>query len=462
MVTYNNLKQKVVDLKELTQKILIKRMISSLSDASNENLLKIAGLFEKLNKDDPIYQSILKNVKKAIIENHPSVDYMRRILNDIDTNCRDKFIENLVINGLILRNKKRIEAVNNGYYVPTAILISPTMRCNLNCVGCYAGNYSKNDDLSYELFDRIISEAEEMGVGIFTILGGEPLVIKKEFFDIAKKHNSSYFQFYTNGTLIDEKTAEEIRALGNILPVISIEGGQKETDERRGKGVYSKVMRAMEILKQKKVPFGYSVAVTNKNAEVVSSDEFLNKMIEKGAYIGWYFLYMPVGIKPDIKLMPTPSQRKMLLDRWKVVRDKKPIFIVDFWNDAPFVGGCIAGKEYTHINSKGDVEPCIFTHFAVDNIKNKPLKEIMMSGFFKELRKRQPFNDNLYMPCMWIDNPKIGKKMIEKFHAYPTHSGAETILNDMKLRTGINKYSKEVKKIYDPLWKEEMKNKKEC
>lgn len=448
------------ELKENVEKKVIKEIIKGLSDASNENILRLVGLFERLKVNDDSFKAVIAAVKTAIKENHPMLILMKKVMKEMDPNCRDRFIENFLVQGLILNIRKRKKLEEEGSAALMSVLISPTMRCNLNCIGCYAGNYNKKDDLSFELFDKVVSEGEEMGVGIFTILGGEPLVVKDELFEICRKHNKSYFQFYTNGCLIDEKVASELQELGNLMPVISIEGYEKETDERRGKGVYEKVMEVMDLLKVKGIPFGYSVAVTNKNAELICSDEFIDFMIDKGAYIGWHFLYMPVGKKPDLKLMPTPKQRKYLRDRWIDVRATKPIFIIDFWNDAPFVGGCIAGKHYIHVTSKGDVEPCIFTHFAVDNVKNKPLKEIMNSEYFKALRSKQPYGDNLYMPCMWIDHPEVGKEMHEKFGCYPTHEGADSILKDKKIRAGLAKYSQEVHEIYDPVWKEEQEAKK--
>lgn len=447
------------ELKENVQKKVIKEIIKGLSDTSNENLLRLIGLFEKLSPDDSITKAIIAAVKKLIKNNHPIVNLMKKFMKDIDPNCRDKFIENLIIQGLMFNQKKRTKLQDEGSAALMSVLISPTMRCNLNCVGCYAGNYSKADDLDFETFDKIVTEGEEMGVGAFTILGGEPLVVKDELFKICRKHNKSYFQFFTNGCLIDENVAKELQEIGNLMPIISIEGYKKETDERRGEGVYDKVMKVMDLLKENRIPFGYSVAVTSKNAELVCSDEFIDFIIGKGAYIGWHFLYMPIGRKPDLKLMPTPKQRKYLRDRWIHIRATRPIFIIDFWNDAPMVGGCIAGKHYIHVTSKGDVEPCIFTHFAVDNVKNKPLKEIMNSEYFKELRRRQPYHDNLYMPCMWIDNPEVGKEVHEKFGCYPTHEGADSILKDKKTREGLKKYSKEVHEIFDPVWKEEQEAK---
>jgi MoaA/NifB/PqqE/SkfB family radical SAM enzyme len=452
MGIYNNIKESV-------EKKVLRELIKSLSDTSDKGLLRIGTVIEKLSSSDSTVRAVVLAGKNAVRNNHPMVTFIRKIAKEMNPKCRDKFVENLIVQGLILNQKKRKKCEAEGFFSPLSVLISPTMRCNLNCIGCYAGNYSKKDDLGFEMFDKIVTEGEELGTGVFTILGGEPLVVKDELFKICEKHNKSYFQFFTNSCLIDEKVADKLAELGNMLPIISIEGYEKETDGRRGKGVYQKIMKAMDLLRSKGVPFGYSVAVTNKNTELVSSDEFVDFMIKKGAYIGWHFLYMPVGKNPDLSLMPTPKQRKHLKDRWEHIRATRPIFIVDFWNDAPFVGGCIAGKHYIHVTSKGDVEPCIFTHFAVDNVKNKSLAEVMKSGYFAELRRRQPYHDNLYMPCMWIDHPEVGAEVHAKFGCYPTHEGADEILKDKKIREGLKKYSKEVHEIFDPVWEKEKKEK---
>jgi MoaA/NifB/PqqE/SkfB family radical SAM enzyme len=454
MEIYDKFKERKEKIKEESQKKIARKILYNLDDVSNENLVRLASLMQIIAPSDERYKAAVAKVKTLIQQGHPSVDLIRKILKEIEPKYREKLVENLIINGLILNQRKRKKLKDEGFVVPMSVLISPTMRCNLNCVGCYAGKYNKKDDMSFEVFDRIITEAEELGIAFFTILGGEPLILKDNLFKICKKHNKSFFQFYTNGTLIDETVVKELKKLGNIIPIISLEGYEKETDERRGKGTYAKVMDVMDLLKKNKIPFGFSAVISRKNAEIISDEKFIDFMIKKGAFIGWFFLYMPIGNNPDLKLMPTPKQRRALKDRWDYIRKTKPIFIIDFWNDAPYVGGCIAGKFYIHITSKGDVEPCIFTHFAVDNIKNKSLKEVMLSDFFKELRKRQPFNENLYLPCMWIDNPSVSRDIFSKFKCYPTHEGADIILKDEKIKKGLDKYSKEVKKEYASLGKD--------
>lgn len=432
-----------------TKKALIKQIINVSSKFSNENLIRIMYLVEKIVREKD--KSKARRLRALLKQNHPSLRLIRNILTNYDPNCVNKFINNFIIEGLMDNTGWREDQKKQGNAAPFTVLISPSMRCNLNCVGCYANSYSKKDDLGYELVNRVVKEAKELKTVYFTILGGEPF-IWEDLFKLFKENSDCYFAVYTNGTLINDSLCQKLKQVGNVMPMLSIEGFEKKTDERRGKGVYKKVLAAMDLLKKHKILFGYSVCVTRKNQEIVFGDEFVDLMIEKGAIIGFYFLFMPVCGNPDMSLMPTPLQRVNMLERRNYIRGNKPLFIVDFWNDAPYVGGCIAGKYYFHITSKGDVEPCIFTHFAVDNIKEKSLKECLNSNYFKTLRKKQPFNENLLLPCQWIDNPEVSREMYEKFNLKSTHTGADDILTSEKLKKSMDIYAKEVKKLYDPIW----------
>jgi len=438
-----------MEIKNNLKKQILKSAILLLSRVSDENIIRFTHLIEKVTPSE--HKEIVRFVRNLYQKKHPALLLTKRILNNVHKNCLKKFLENFILRALFEYSKKSKELAKEGLVPPFTLLISPSMRCNLRCRGCYAQNYKKEDDLPFEIFDRVIEEGKEMGVVFFTILGGEPL-LREDLFEIFKKHSDVYFQFYTNGTLINEKIAKKLIEIGNAFPQISIEGFEKDTDYRRGKGTFEKVMRTMDILRKNKVPFGYSVCVTRKNAEIVTSDEFLDLMIEKGALIGWYFLYMPVCGDKNTELMPTPEQRNKQRLRRDYIRAKKPIFIIDFWNDAPYVGGCIAAKYYCHINNFGDVEPCIFTHFAQVNIKKASLKEALNCQFFKEIRKRQPYSPNLLMPCMLIDHPNVSRELYQICKPYPTHPGALTLFKEVK--DDLDRYSLEVHRIYDKVWEE--------
>jgi MoaA/NifB/PqqE/SkfB family radical SAM enzyme len=301
--------------------------------------------------------------------------------------------------------------------------------------------------------ERLVAEARELGVYYMIILGGEPF-INSFMLDIYEKFNDVMFTPFTNGTMITPEVADRIATLGNVIPMFSLEGFQEETDERRGAGTFQKVMKAMDLLKDRGVLFGVSSATTRKNVETVTSNEFIDMLIEKGAKMSWFFMYMPIGESPDIDSMLTPKQRLYLGERTRSLRIEKPYFTIDFFNDAPYVGGCIAGKYYCHINSKEDVEPCIFAHFATDNVKDRPLREVFKHEYFRELRSRQPYNKNLLLPCMMIDNPKVIREVVAKTGAYPTHPSAEKMIKDPDFMNKLDKLSEDFKPEADKAWKE--------
>ena len=170
-----------------------------------------------------------------------------------------------------------------------------------------------------------------------------------------------------------------------------------------------------------------------------------------------YFLYLPVNGQADFSLMVTPEQRNLLRRQVLTIRNTRPIFVLDFWNDGPYVEGCIAGgKGYFHINAKGDVEPCVYTHVAVDNIRNKTLAEVLNSKFFQTIRARQPHNDNHLRPCMIIDNPHIMRELIAEAGPAFTHPGAEEIYTEK--RELMDQYAHRWGQLADTIWGKEYLN----
>ncbi len=425
----------------------MKQSLKAFSKLSDRNIIRVASLAEYLADD--FNKPKVRFVKSLYEIQHPALQLTRRIMNEIDANCREKFIDNFILNELLENSQKREEAVNKGLPPLFSLLISPSMRCNLRCKGCYAQNYTKDDDLPFDDYDRVISEAEALGATMITILGGEPF-FREDIFDVFARHPNAYFLVFFNGTLVDESIAKKLAEAGNVLVNFSVEGFEADNDFRRGDGVYKKVMRAMDVMREHRLPFGYSACVTRRNAATVVSDEFVNHMIKKGAILGWYFLYMPVCGDKNTDLMPTPAQRDNQRRRRDEIRETKPLFIIDFWNDAPYVGGCIAAKHYSHVNNYGDVEPCIFTHFSQANIKNTSLAEALTCPLFNEIRSRQPYDENLLMPCMLIDHPHVFREIQAKLDLKATHPGAATLVNE--LGTSLDEYSKGVRAIYDQVW----------
>jgi len=383
----------------------------------------------------------LDNVKTRDLEKRQKVAHsmdmfftmVKRNLPRLSKNTQRKLAFNMFFNHLTLgqeaRDKYQAEC---GEPPPFLLVISPSMKCNLNCFGCYAWEYDKSKELTREEVSDIITQAkEELGIYFITISGGEP-TIWPPLFDILEEHNDVFFQVYTHGMNIDDAMAKRMGELGNIHPAISIEGGPKETNERRGKDAYDKILASMDRLKREGVLFGFSVTHTQKNHHAITSSEFTDELIKHGPSFGWYFQYIPTGKNPDPSLVPTAEQRLERFHAIETARTTKPILVYDFWNDGEATEGCLAwGRKYLHVTASGMVEPCVFVHMAKDNIREKSLKEILNSPCFKEARSMQPFNEDHRRPCCIIDNTEALPYLCEKYHLLPTHEGGERIVTDL-------------------------------
>ena len=374
----------------------------------------------------------------------------KRALSESSEQCRQKAAVNFFYNYLVIGYFLRREfAGKYGFRPPYLLVISPTMRCNLNCYGCYAGAYSRTD-LDIESVVRVVEEGKRYGIYFIVISGGEPFMWDG-LMDLFQTQSDVYFQVYTNGSFIDDGMAKRLSELGNVLPCISVEGFEEDTDRRRGKGHFANTVRAMDALREHGVIFGFSATASRYNNDVVVSDEFIDFCESKGCFIGWYFNYVPVGRRPDMSLMPTPEQRIRRRRRLLHLRRERDMLLADFWNDGALTGGCIAGgRSYLHINSNGDVEPCVFAHFAVDNICDKSLLEVLSGGFFREIRSRIPYCENYLRPCMIIDHPSVLGEVVGLFGARPTHPGAGALLDDLKAE--LDRYALEYAGLADAEW----------
>lgn len=386
---------------------------------------------------------------------------IRRILTEVHPNVRKQFLINYIVNSGIyglpyIKKMKEKHQCN----VPWAILMDPTAACNLKCTGCWAAEYNKADSMSYELLDRIIREGKDLGIYMYIYSGGEPLVRKDDIIKLCEKHDDCMFLAFTNATLVDEEFSKEMTRVGNLLLAISVEGFEEETDMRRGKGTYQKVMKAMDILRKDGNGFGFSTCYHSQNTDIVGSEEYVDLMVEKGCLFGWYFTYMPLGKDAVPELLVSPEQREFMYHKIRGMRQEKPIFLMDFWNDGEYVRGCIAGgRNYLHINANGDVEPCAFIHYSNVNIRDHSLLDALKSPLFMQYREHHPFNDNHLRPCPLLDNPDYLKNMVLESGAKSTQPEDEEDVVD--LTDKCQDVAKEWAVTADKLWEESQKAKAE-
>ncbi|MGN8818893.1 radical SAM protein [Oribacterium sp. HCP28S3_H8] len=422
-----------------------------------QGVCRLIDLMEKYMSDEK--PDVDFDKARDFVNNKDSVlnKYINRVLNEVDPHVLKTLALNLGFESF-LYGTKTIRKMRAKYHcnVPWLILMDPTSACNLHCTGCWAAEYGNKLNLTLEEMDSVIRQGNELGVYFYMYTGGEPLVRKADLIKLCEMHPDCAFLAFTNGTLVDQAFCDELKRVGNLYLAISLEGFSEVNDLRRGQGVFGKVMHAMDLMKQNGLVFGTSICYTSKNYEVVTSDEFVDLMINKGCRYAMYFHYMPVGNDASLELLPSPEQRTLVKNRVREIRSLtkgKGIFTMDFQNDGEFVGGCIAGgRNYFHINANGDAEPCVFIHYSNANIRTSNLLEILHQPLFMAYYENQPFNKNHLRPCPMLENPEILQKMVKETGARSTDLQSPESAEHLCRK--CEPYAEQWKPCADKLWAE--------
>jgi MoaA/NifB/PqqE/SkfB family radical SAM enzyme len=282
----------------------------------------------------------------------------------------------------------RARQAQDGLQVPPIAIFSITNRCNLRCKGCYAQAIRGNapDDLSTLEMRDIVAQADHLGISFFVIAGGEPLT-RPEIMDITRDFPHIVFLLVTNGMLLDEALIARLKGQRNTVPVLSLEGNQAETDERRGRGVHQRLREKMDELKAAGIFFAISLTVTRGNFETVTDRRFVENAVRAGCRLFFFLEYTPIREGTD-EWVITEDQREAMRSLVEDFRRRFPaVFIAVPWDEEE-QGGCLAsGRGFVHISANGDLEPCPFAPYSDANLKKVPLKEALRSRFLRVLRE---------------------------------------------------------------------------
>ena len=340
-----------------------------------------------------------------------------------DRKCLWKFIYNLGWKGIsgfskFQRRKKK------GEIFPAFQFISVTNDCNLACQGCWVTKGEKSESLDLEAINKVITDSKKHGSYFFGILGGEPLMYK-ELFTLFKSHPDCYFQLFTNGTLLTDKVAAELRDLGNVTPLISLEGDELVADIRRGSNrVYERTVNAIETATKHRLITGVAISVCKSNIEMALSDEFIAKLHDRGVIYLWYYIYRPTGEHPHYELALSPDEilrlRQFLVDG----RTKYPLVLIDSYWDADGNPFCPAAEGLSHhINPAGNIEPCPVIQFSCDNIRSGDLKTVYeQSSFLKDFKSAV---NQQTKGCILMENPAWLARFVSDHQAINTSNRSD-------------------------------------
>lgn len=288
---------------------------------------------------------------------------------------------------------RREEEEQKGTHVPPFLIASIASQCNLRCAGCYARangacaeQSSDKPDLSAAEWGAVFEEASSLGVAFILLAGGEPF-LRKDVLKAAAACPNMIFPIFTNGTMLDDAALLLLEQNRNLIPVISLEGEEDETDIRRGAGTYQKLERAMARLNEKQILFGASITVTRENMKQVLQPLFVQKLRSRGCGIVFYVEYVPID-KTTAHLALKDAEMKALQAETEALRKHmRDVVILSFPGDEALMGGCLAsGRGFFHINAHGGAEPCPFSPYAKDNVRQTGIRQVLHSKFMEDVR----------------------------------------------------------------------------
>ena len=298
----------------------------------------------------------------------------------------------LFISKMIKYQKKaekiREENEKNGLHVPSYIIASITNRCNLHCKGCYAIAHKRKleQEMPANRWEELFNEAKQLGVSVIMLAGGEPFV-RSEIIESAAKQKEIIFPVFTNGTLINDDNVNMLKRYKNIVPVLSIEGFESDTDSRRGFGVFESVKGVIDKIKNEDIFFGVSITVTSKNYDTVTDKSFISKLIQSGCRLFFFVEYVPVEEGTD-ELILENSERVRLGKQMEEFQAEYPGIFIAFPGDEEKFGGCLAaGRGFIHVSPSGRIEPCPFAPYSDKNIEEMSLKDALSSKLLEQIRQ---------------------------------------------------------------------------
>ncbi|HXG12464.1 MAG TPA: radical SAM/SPASM domain-containing protein [Gemmataceae bacterium] len=365
---------------------------------------------------------------------------LHRLLRETDKRLLWKLVWNLGVKGMLSveRHKRRLR---RGEFFPPFLYISIINSCNLRCQGCWVDVAAKQQTISLEAMNRLINEAKEMGNVFFGIVGGEPFM-HPQLFDILEAHPDCYFQVFTNGQFITDEKAKRLRRLGNVTPLISVEGNEVVSDQRRGRaGVLSKTMEGVRNCLKNKVFTGVCTSLCQTNFDDLLSEKWIDRLIEMGVMYTWYHVYRPMGPDANPQLCLTPEQQLQARRFVVEMRAKKPIIIIDAYYDGEGRALCPAATGISHhINPWGDIEPCPIVQFTRESIHateadGRPLRDkFIQSEFLRDFRE---LARSTTRGCIVLERPDLLKQLVERHGARDATARGTALaeLEQMQIRT---------------------------
>ncbi|MFH1578516.1 MAG: radical SAM protein [Candidatus Omnitrophota bacterium] len=319
------------------------------------------------------------------------------------------------------------------------VIWNVSQRCNLNCIHCYSDSHNRlySGELSTEEAKGMIRGLAEFNVPVLLFSGGEPL-LRKDLFELNRfaKELGLRTVISTNGTLISEVIARQIKEAGFDYVGISLDGIAENNDRFRGKkGAFKQALLGLRNLNALNQKAGLRFTITRHNYSDLPA---IFKLVEDeniGRVCFYHLVYAGRGIQMLKDDLTHPEMRECLdlICDWAQSLKKcginKEVLTVDNHADGPYIylklkkkdpqrakqvlkllrdnGGNSSGMAIANIDSRGFVHPDQFWQgHSFGNIKERPFGQIWQDTseqLMRILKNRKPHLRGRCKNCGFLD-----------------------------------------------------------
>ncbi len=266
-----------------------------------------------------------------------------------------------------------------------------TNACNMYCAHCYRDAGCKaEEELSTEEAKRLLEQIARAGFKIMIFSGGEPLT-RPDILELVRHAASLHLipVFGTNGTLITEQTARDLKEAGAKGMGISLDSLDREKHDRFRSfpGAWEGAVRGMQNCRKAGLPFQIHTTVMEWNrGELEAMTDFA---VEMGAKAHHFFFLVPTGRAETMEEESLRAEAyeevltRIMRKQQEVDIELKPTCAPQFIRIADQLGyktrfrrGCLAGLSYCIISPRGKVQPCAYLNMELGDVRETPFDEI--------------------------------------------------------------------------------------
>jgi mycofactocin radical SAM maturase len=275
-----------------------------------------------------------------------------------------------------------------------------THKCNLSCIHCLSGSKTElPDELNLDECKSIVDQLAALRVFEINFGGGEPL-LKDYFLPLVEYIHARGIVtcISTNGTLLNKETVDFLATDSLVHIQVSLDGATPEVNDKiRGSGTFPRILKGIELLAGKEVPFSINIVVTSLNYRQLDGMKALAGSYGASLRVS---RFRPSGRAKDSwdALKLSTSQLEGLSD-W--LGQHPGILTGDSFFSISGKGRrelgldmCGACKMTCCIDPCGSVYPCAFmqeAEFCGGNLKETSFKAIWdVSPVFIKFRKLEP------------------------------------------------------------------------